>query len=335
MSQPTTSGQLQGLSIIRTIAAFSVLFGHMYLFGTWGVSEAQRAWLPEICLPVTTFFVLSGFLITWGLLRVYDKAADIDIKNTYQRRAKRILPLYYIGIAVGFGALLLLGGHLEGNPTWLLLWFPNISHVLGTTPFPLWHYWYLGTDIMFYLWFPWIVKYGRRYLLQIVVGICAGWMLLKFASYTFLGKGFLYRFVSVTQFDTIMLGSIGAILFYEGRDWLQNICGSLWFAIVIWVLFLTTQLWVPMLPSPICAEVIAVISLALILSAICGHPVLENKFTQYIGKLSYGIYIFHPIVIYALSTLCVQHNVVCECNWGRVYRDIRSDYHHIDTKCYV
>jgi len=316
MSPTTTSRQLPGLSIIRTIAAFSVLFGHMYLFGTWGVSEAQRAWLPEIYLPVTTFFVISGFLITWGLLREFDNEGDVNVKGVYSRRAKRILPLYYIGIAIGFGALWLLGDKVEGNVPLLLLLLPNISHVLGTTPFPMWHYWTLGTEVMFYLWFPWVVKYGRKYLLQIVMSICAIWMILKLGSYAFLGKGFVYRFVSVTQFDTIMFGAIGAILYYEDRWWLQKVCSTLWFTIVAWVLFLSTQLWVPMLPSLIRPELIGLISFLLILSAFYGHPVLENKVTQYIGKLSYGIYIFHPIVIYVLSTLCIRHQIICEYKWG-------------------
>lgn len=318
MSQQATSGQLQGLSIIRTLAALSVLFGHMYQFGSWGVSEAQRVWLPEIYLPVTTFFVISGFLITWGLLREFDKTEDVDVAGAYKRRAKRILPLYYIGIAVAIGALWILGDKINGDAAWLwlLLLFPNISHALGTTPFPLWHYWTMGTEVMFYLWFPWIIKYGRKYLLQIVAGICVGWMLLKYGAYIALGKGVVYRMVSVTQFDTIMFGSIGAILFYENRAWLRKICGSLWFAIAIWTLFLTTQLWIPMLPAPVRPEVIGVLSIGLILSAFYGYPVLENKFTQYIGKLSYGIYIFHPIVIYVLSTLCVRHQIVCEDKWG-------------------
>lgn len=307
---------LPGLSIIRTIAAFSVLFGHMYQFGSWGIEPAQRVWLPEIYLPVTTFFVISGFLITWGLLREWDKTGDVAISQAYRRRAIRILPLYYIGIVVGFLSLWLLGDPINGNPTLLLCLLPNISHVLGDTPFPMWHYWTLGTEVMFYLWFPWIIKYGRRHLLPIVGSICAGWLLLKLGSYAILGKGFVYRFVSATQFDTIMFGAIGAILFYEQRDWLRRICGQWWFAVLTWCLFLTTQLWVPLLPSVICAEAIGVLSLMLILSAFCGHPVLENGFTRYMGKLSYGIYIFHPIVIYVLSSLCIRSQIICECAWG-------------------
>lgn len=307
---------LPGLSIIRVIAAISVLFGHMYQFGTWGVSEDARAWLPEIYLPVTTFFVISGFLITWGLLREFDRDGDVDIPQAYRRRAKRILPLYYIGIAIGFGALWLLGDRVEGNPVCLLLLLPNISFAAGTTPFPMWHYWTLGTEIMFYLWFPWLIKFGRKYILQLVTAICAVWMLLKFGSYAVLDKGFVYRFVSVTQFDTIMLGSIGAILFYRQKEWLSRLCSPIWFALVVWTLFLTTQIWVPLLPAPVRAEVIAVLSLMLILSGFYGHPVLENSFTQYIGRLSYGIYIFHPIVIYVLSSLCVKWQLICEYSRG-------------------
>ena len=46
---------------------------------------------------------------------------------------------------------------------------------------------------------------------------------------------------------------------------------------------------------------IAMLSVMVILSGFYGHPVLENKVTQYVGNLTYGIYLFHPIVIYFCS----------------------------------
>ena len=35
----------------------------------------------------------------------------------------------------------------------------------------------------------------------------------------------------------------------------------------------------------------------------------ENKVTNYLGKISYGIYIFHPIVIYVCSTICRENEL--------------------------
>jgi len=297
---------LPGLSIIRTLAAFSVLFGHFYQFGSWNIVDSNRAWLPEIYLPVTTFFVISGFLITLGLLREQDRTGYVNIGKAYQRRAIRLLPTYYIGIAIGLLALWGFNGSIEGTYALLFCLLPNLSHALGSTPFPFWHYWTLGTEIMFYLWFPWVIKYFRKYLLQIVITICALWLSLKWGSYIFLGKVFFYRFVCITQFETIMLGSIGCILFYEQKEWLFRICSTKWFAIISWALFLSSNLWCPLLPSPVSSDAIAIVSIMTILSAFCGKPILENKLTQYFGKISYGIYIFHPIIIYAVAEVCTH-----------------------------
>ncbi|MCQ2078111.1 MAG: acyltransferase [Bacteroidaceae bacterium] len=295
------SNKLPGLAIIRTICAFSILFGHFYQFGDWGNLELEPVALPEIYLPVVTFFVITGFLMAWTFLQEEDTSGDISIISSYKRRARRILPLYYIGIIVGLLALWVCDGKLDGDLWGLLTLQPHITHLLGTTPFPLWHYWFLGVEVTFYLLFPFLFKISRRHRLPIIVGVAFLWLLVKWSAYFFLGKGFVYHYLGMTQMDTILWGSAVAILFYKQQPWLIKICRSLWFTILAWALFLTTQLWVPLLPSLIRSLVIAFISIMVILSGFCGHPILENKVTHFFSKISYGIYIFHPIMIYVCA----------------------------------
>ena len=304
-----TSINLPGLSIVRTICAFSILFGHFYQFGDWGVLEKTPIPLPEIYLPVVTFFVITGFLITWGFLNEESQDGDIGIINSYKRRAKRILPLYYIGIIVGLLALWLCGDPIKGNLWGLFALQPNITHILGTTPFPLWHYWFLGTEVTFYLLFPLLFKISRQHRLHIIAAVAILWILLKWGSYFVFGKGLVYRYLGVTEMDTLLFGSVAAILFYEQKTWLLRVCNNLWFAIISWGLFLTTQLWVPLLPSPVRSLIIALFSLMVILSSFCGHPVLENRFSQFFSRISYGIYIFHPIVIYVCAEVLKHYQL--------------------------
>ncbi len=310
------SNSLPGLSILRTICAFSILFGHFYQFGRWDVAQTAHVWLPEVYLPVATFFVITGFLMAWGFLHEEERAGDICVAQSYKRRAIRILPLYYIGIAVGLLTLWACKGTFEGNIWGLIFLQPNISHILGTTPFPLWHYWFLGAEVTFFLLFPWLFKLSKKHRLPILIGQASLWLLAKWGSYIVLGKGLVYRYLAATPIDVLLLGSIVAILFYEQRAWLISLCGQVWFALVSWALFLTTQLWVPVLPSPVRSLVIAIISVMVILSGFCGHPVLENKVTQFFSKISYGIYIFHPIVLYACSEGAKRLCCTCEYKWG-------------------
>ena len=57
------------------------------------------------------FFVLSGFLITYLMLKEHRQAGKIDIRNFYARRILRVWPLYYLIVAIAF----LIGPHLDSN----------------------------------------------------------------------------------------------------------------------------------------------------------------------------------------------------------------------------
>ena len=64
---------LPGLNGIRTVAALTVLFAHMFApFGDWGLDPLpyRIPWPEE---PVTTFFVISGFLITYLMMNEIGK----------------------------------------------------------------------------------------------------------------------------------------------------------------------------------------------------------------------------------------------------------------------
>lgn len=65
-------------------------------------NEWVRDYLPLGNIDVSLFFVLSGFLIGYLLLKEKYDTGEINIKKYYTRRALRIWPLYYFIIIVGF-----------------------------------------------------------------------------------------------------------------------------------------------------------------------------------------------------------------------------------------
>lgn len=76
--------ELPALDGLRAIAAYLVVVFHFNL-----------PWVPG-GLGVLAFFVLSGFLITWLLLKEAERYGDVSLRLFYIRRALRIFPAFYV-----------------------------------------------------------------------------------------------------------------------------------------------------------------------------------------------------------------------------------------------
>lgn len=302
MSSTNDKLYLPGLNGIRAVAALTVLFGHMWTpFGEWGITPAWH--FPWQSGPVTTFFVISGFLITFLLLNETAKTNDVSIPKFYMRRILRIWPLYYIYLILALIAVALFHGEIN-SAWWFYTFFSgNISHALSLGIIPLFHYWSLGVEEQYYLWYPWMVKYNKKHLLTSVSLLFICWFGLKLFAYIVFGKSLFFRVLSVTQFDCMMIGAMGAIMYHRKTDWFCKLCGHPVAAIIAWILFFTSGLYANYIPSPIRNEYIALISLLVIVAGLLRKPILENKVMNYLGQISYGIYVIHPLLIYVLTRI--------------------------------
>src|SRR5215813_3976079 len=98
------SSQFKGLNGLRFPAALLVLMHHCYQECVKiGLCEpiARIAIFDHGTAAVNFFFTLSGFLISYLLLREYDAEGTIGLRNFYMRRACRIWPLYLVVLATG------------------------------------------------------------------------------------------------------------------------------------------------------------------------------------------------------------------------------------------
>lgn len=121
-------------------------------------------------LGVDLFFVLSGFLITGILLRTRELGLKEYFKRFYTRRALRILPLYFLVIAligIAYGSIAL---------PWLALaslMSANLSATLGVyIPSASGPFWSLAVEEQFYLVWPWLVFWlPARWLTVVTIAI--------------------------------------------------------------------------------------------------------------------------------------------------------------------
>lgn len=167
------------------VRALSVLIVMSYHFdlNTWGH------------LGVTIFFVLSGYLITAILVGQRQQELGSYLSVFYQRRALRIVPVYYAYVALLGVAFLLFGRPLGFETNWPYL----ISYTTNFAPIdPNWftsafygHLWSLSLEAQFYLVWPFLIYFlsakGSKLLMAVLLLACplirvtANWLLSSVA----------------------------------------------------------------------------------------------------------------------------------------------------------
>ena len=185
MGKKSKTIHLKGLNGIRALAALGVLVGHL------GFSTMA----PRM---VTIFFALSGFLITYLLLHEKDKTGTVHITKFYVRRALRIWPLYFLFIIL---AVLASDKALDSNFLYYIFFSGNLALVLKATYPYLAHYWSLGVEEQFYLFWPWVMRFSK----SIIGGIMAVFILvfgLKIAiRIGYGGEHWLYQLIYTCKFQ--------------------------------------------------------------------------------------------------------------------------------------
>ena len=131
------------LNGLRALSAFIVIVYH------YGVEYVPAGF------GVLSFFVMSGFLITWLLLQERDRTGGISLRKFYARRSLRIFPAFYV-----YWVLALLFGLAIGRVIWPQAWasfFYVANYYQGLNGYPssgFSHTWSLGIEEQFYLLWP-------------------------------------------------------------------------------------------------------------------------------------------------------------------------------------
>lgn len=295
---------LQGLNGLRAIAALSVVASHisMPIFGDFGLPELFK--IPTAEFGVTMFFVISGFLITYLLILERNKINTVSIRKFYIRRILRIWPIYYLYIfLVLITALNTVYSQdiLTSNKFyWYMFFTANIPFIQSTAISYLAHYWSIGVEEQFYLFWPWIFKYSISKLLYISIGLLVAILIVKFTLWLTFGAGSsYYRFFSVSRFHCMMVGAIGAIL-YERKSQFISYIDCKYIQYITWICMVLMCISIIRFPAPIAHEVFAVLSSFIIIGQInIKNRIvnLESNIMNFLGNISYGIYVIHPLVI--------------------------------------
>ena len=160
------------LNGLRFIAAFLVIIHHIEQIKS--IFNVENYWetVPFIGiigkLGVILFFVLSGFLITYLLLLEQEKGGII-IRKFYIRRILRIWPVYYLYLFISLLFVYFIYNQVDLYSTLFYVFFAaNIPFVFGFSLQFVDHFWSIGVEEQFYLFWPWLVKKIKKRLLLTV-----------------------------------------------------------------------------------------------------------------------------------------------------------------------
>jgi peptidoglycan/LPS O-acetylase OafA/YrhL len=277
--------QLDGL---RAVAVMAVLFTHFWHLD----SGAGR-------MGVRLFFVLSGYLITSILLR------DGLTLSFYVRRAARLWPAFYLALLIAWG--LDLNG-IRWSWKWHAAQLSNVflaRHGSWAIAWPIDHLWSLNVEEQFYLVWPILIALTPRRLIVALL-----WLIGLTAP--------IYRsvvgneFTNLLPFASLDALAAGGLIAVASRRLIPHIRdpgdGNFKFTALGWIGAAASPLVVRACfgpASPWLSEVIEVGSLvsfcALVLKASEGFSGLTGKVLGSplligLGKISYGVYLYHQFV---------------------------------------
>ncbi|RLA64169.1 MAG: hypothetical protein DRQ78_06280 [Epsilonproteobacteria bacterium] len=280
----------------------------------FGVDElGNRAPILIASQAVTMFFTLSGFLITYLLLLEKEKTSSISVKKFYLRRILRIWPLYYFYIIL---VLVIYGVyHINFDNTQLPFYIflaANIPLILHVSLPYLAHLWSIGVEEQFYLFWPWFVKFSTNNLLRNSIIFFLLFYIIKVIAWL-IHYDILVTFLTVTRFNIMIIGAIGALLYYKKHNIIRKLTTKRVQLFAWSIIGLTIINKFHISSGFVDGEVMGFVIVFIILSQIERKNYiidLDNKLLNFIGKISFGIYVYHPIVIF------LSKNYLCKFSNG-------------------
>jgi peptidoglycan/LPS O-acetylase OafA/YrhL len=292
--------KLPSLDGLRAIAVTIVI---LYHFGVPGVEGLHG---------VIIFFVLSGFLITWLLLKEDQRTGHVSAKNFYMRRALRILPAFYVFwvIHLGFYSI------FRGAPNikeyvYALFYVTNYALIMKGSEVAIVHTWSLSIEEQFYLIWPWIfIAFSKdlRKLTKVLIGLIVfswAWRNLLYfqfhVPYLYLSGAFECRM------DSLFTGSLLAVLLKRGRlnEFAEKVTISSAAPLITLALLYSSiytgyiyksLTWIMVLGTSFENTLIAIFILQMMLLG--DRPVwrlLNTAPMRYCGSISYAMYLYHGI----------------------------------------
>ena len=321
MSQTTKknnfSPRLPGLDGLRAIAVLFVIITHYKSIIFPSNPIANIIFGNAGTLGVDIFFELSGFLITYLILKEEKKAGKFSITNFFVRRFARILPPAYLYIVA-----IIFAGYIGICPVSLqeilscMLFVRN--YFTGGGSWEMAHFWTLAIEEQFYLIWPIILIFIKKakirlYVALFLVSIAPFWRYIFYKQYGLSASTFAR---TDWRYDALLMGCILAILLNNKRIksvlTSQKFCKGIYASSAWLIIVLIWFPWVDNLPGltysfvNFCLRPIVIhLCILYFINFIVHSPnslwdlFLESPPFVFVGRLSYSIYLWQQFFCYS------------------------------------
>ena len=313
-----------GLDLLRALAIIIVVIYHAGIMGFPLPGRLHRwGWIG-----VDLFFVLSGYLIGGQLLAELARNNRLTLPRFYARRALRILPAYFVILAIYFLVPLWREYPDMAQPFWKFLFSVQNIALHGGTAFS--HAWSLAVEDQFYFALPFIllvVFWRARAAIILSFVILLGGVFLRalLASQNTTGTGVSFRgfqawiyYPTWTRLDPLVFGvMIAAIEKFRPRLWQRLMNSAIWLwlpalALIVYALWLgetddinfTACVWqFPLLATGMAALLICALSTRLPLRRVAIPG------AAFIASIAFSAYLVQKLVIHGVAELCQAHGI--------------------------
>ena len=331
--KPSVKVYFENLNAIRAIAAILVLIHHVEQFKHF--FNIPNSWDNGFVfvigkLGVVLFFVLSGFLISYLLFVEEEVTGTVSISKFYIRRALRIWPLYFLIVLLAFLILPSIDfftipgmNNILSDEKYFyklfvyIVFIPNVFiNSTSMIPFAA-HLWSIGAEEQFYAVWPVLNKFIKNKW-GLTYSVIITYLLLKFSLYLFTGDSIILR--EIQQFhlyfpiDCMAIGGIFALIVYKQSSLIMMVRNVIYQPVVQYITLILT---ICLMAAGYRFRMLHYEAYSILFGIlICNFASnenrifsMENKVTNYLGKISYGIYMYHPITIIIIIKLSIMAGI--------------------------
>jgi peptidoglycan/LPS O-acetylase OafA/YrhL len=313
----------KNLDAMRFFAFLMIFLDHVIFSQNFSndKSALHNFFNRHFIIGIDFYTILSGFLITWIILEEYKFTRKFNLPAFWLKRTLRIWPVYFLLIFIGFFLVWIARNILEKNVSDM----PPLAYLFSFTL----NFYIIkcGQGFLFFIVFLWTISVEEQF--YIIFGTMLKWLKKAFIPFCVLLilTSLIFRFLALHQPLNLFFNSLswvgtfaaGGLLAYFSItkrrlfERIKNI--PLWLTSFIYIIFIFNLIFYTQIYASDFMVVIERLSISFFLVFLlfeqnfCEKHVFEFgkiPFLNYLGKISYGLFCYHGLVI-LLYEQATQH----------------------------